>query len=77
MFRLWKSLPKFAESGGADQAFVHMKEMGGFPVVTRDFTDDGSLESESSLHSARRQTLDPDAFEPPSGYKRQEMFKGT
>lgn len=70
------SLPKFAESDGADQAFEHLKEMGGFPVVTRDLGDDGSLESESSLRSARRQTLDPDAFEPPSGYKRQEMFKG-
>ena len=69
------SLPKFAESGG-DQVFEHMKEMGGFPVVTREFDDDGSLENESTLHSARRQTLDPDAFEPPSGYKRQEMFKG-
>ena len=69
------SLPKFAESGG-DQAFEHMKEMGGFPVVTRELADDGSLESESSLRSARRQALDPDAFEPPAGYKRQEMFKG-
>jgi hypothetical protein len=69
------SLPKFAESGG-DQAFEHMKEMGGFPVVTRELADDGSLESESSLRSARRQTLGPDAFEPPAGYKRQKMFKG-
>ena len=25
---------------------------------------------------AKRQTIDPDAFEPPSGYKRQEMFPG-
>jgi hypothetical protein len=70
------SLPKFADSGGADQAFEHMREMNGFPVVTRELDDDGSLDNESTLKSARRQTLDPDAFEPPSGYKRQEMFRG-
>ena len=48
----------------------------GFPVVTRELGDDDSLEGESILRSARRQTLDPDAFEPPSGYKRREMFGG-
>ena len=59
-----------------DNVFEHMKELGGFPVVTRDFGDDGSLEGETALRSAKRQTIDPDAFEPPSGYKRQEMFRG-
>lgn len=70
------SLPKFADSGGSDQAFAHMREMDGFPVITRELSDDGSIESESTLKSARSQDLDLDAFEPPSGYKRQEMFKG-
>ena len=71
------SLPSFAGSRDmADPAFEHMKEIGGFPVVTKEFADDGSLEGETTLRSARRQTLDPDAFEPPSGYKRQEMFGG-
>lgn len=59
-----------------DNMFEHMKELGGFPVVTREFDDDGSLEGETTLRSARRQTIDPDAFEPPAGYKRQEMFGG-
>ncbi len=59
-----------------DNVFEHMKELGGFPVVTRDFGDGGSLEGETALRSAKRQTIDPDAFEPPSGYKRQEMFRG-
>ncbi|MFQ5351215.1 MAG: DUF4412 domain-containing protein [Thermoanaerobaculia bacterium] len=45
----------------------------GFPVVTRSF-EDGDLESETVLRSARRRTLDPDAFEPPSGYKRRSML---
>jgi len=71
-----ESLPKFADSGSAGTAFEHMKAMNGFPVVTREFADDGSLEDESSLRSATRRTIDPNAFEPPSGYKRQEMFKG-
>ncbi len=70
------ALPSFGGQGPTgDPVFEHMKELGGFPVVTREFDEyDGSLEGESFLRSARRQTLDPDAFEPPSGYKRQEMF---
>ena len=67
--------------GGRDAAFddhffEHMKELGGFPVVTKDFAADGSLEGESALLSAERQTVDPATFEPPAGYKRQEMFGG-
>lgn len=74
---LMDSMPSFGGYGGpgADPAFEHMKELGGFPVLTREFDEaDGSLEGETLLRSARRQTIDPDAFEPPSGYKRQEMF---
>ena len=72
------SLPSFGQESGpmGDPAFEHLREIGGFPVITREFDDDGSLEAESTLKSSRRQTLDPDAFEPPSGYKRQEMFGG-
>ena len=58
-----------------DMVFEHMKELGGFPVVTREFADDGSLQQETALRSAKRQTIDPDTFEPPSGYKQQEMFR--
>ena len=58
------SLGRGASSG--DGVFEHMKELGGFPVVTRDFNDDGSLEGETALRSAKRRTIDPDAFEPPS-----------
>ena len=62
--------------GGGESFFEYMKELDGFPVVTRDLGDDGSLDRETTLRSAKRQTIDPDAFEPPSGYKRQEMFPG-
>ena len=74
---LMDSIPDFGQGGPTgDPTFEHMRELGGFPVVTREFGDDGSLEGEATLRSARRQRLDPDAFEPPSGYKRQEMFGG-
>jgi len=62
--------------GGSDNFFEHIKDLDGFPVVTKEFGEDGSLEGEGALRSARRQTIDPDTFEPPSGYKRQEMFPG-
>ncbi len=45
----------------------------GFPVVTRGFDEEGNLADESTLKSASRQTIDPDEFEPPSGYKRMSM----
>lgn len=60
--------------GQQDLFFDHLTEVDGFPVRSRDFHEDGSLEDETALRSARRMEIDPDAFEPPSGYKRQEMF---
>ncbi len=65
----------FGGSGfmGGEAVFDGLDEIGGFPVVTRNF-DGGELESETTLRSARRRTIDPAAFEPPSGYKRQAMF---
>ena len=74
---LMDSLPSSFGGGNdfGDPAFEHMREIGGFPVVTREFDDyDGSLEGETFLRSSRRETIVPDAFEPPSGYKYQSMF---
>ncbi len=70
------SLPQMGDQDFADSAFEHLKEMGGMPVVTREFADDGSLENESTLKSANQQAFDPDEFEPPKNYKRKDMFKG-
>lgn len=72
------AIPDFGQGGqtGGAPVFEHMKELGGFPVETSEFGSDGSLESESALRSAKRRTLDPDAFEPPAGYKRRPMFPG-
>lgn len=55
-------------------AFEQLSELGGFPVVSEELADDGSLESRSELRSTREQTFDPAAFEPPSGYKRRSMM---
>ena len=58
--------------GEGNDPFGEFTELDGIPVYSRSF-EDGDLESESTLKSARRQRLDPAAFEPPSGYKRMSM----
>lgn len=63
-------------AGQLDQGMVRlMSDIDGFPVVTRQLTADGSVESESVLRSAAERDLDPGTFEPPKGYKRQQMFQ--
>lgn len=75
---LMDSIPDFGQGkGGGDPVFEHMKELGGFPVITQEFDESGAKIDESGLRSSRRRTLDPDAFEPPSGYKRRSMFPGS
>ena len=61
-------------AGAEDNVFEYMIQLEGFPVVSRSFGDDGELTGESSLRSSKRMTLDADAFEPPAGYKRRQMF---
>lgn len=69
------ALPDFGQgSGMEDNPFSNMRELGGFPVVTKEFDDYGELESEAQLRSATPRTFGPDAFTPPAGYKRQDMF---
>ena len=58
---------------GANNPYADMNFETGFPVVMNEFGEDGSLENESTLRKTRRQRIDPDAFEPPSGYKRMSM----
>ena len=68
------SMPQYGGGGDSDMDFTETFS-NGFPVFTREFNmETGDLESETALRSAKRQTIDPDAFEPPAGYKRSEMF---
>ena len=46
------------------------------PVLMVDDEPQALNSFETVLRSARRQNIDPNAFDPPSGYKRQEMFGG-
>jgi len=57
-----------APGGTGDDVFQHIKDLNGFPVLTREFGDDGSLTGESVLRSAKRQSLYAAVFAPPSGY---------
>lgn len=57
---------------GGDPIFEHMEEIDGFPVVTRSF-EGGELDSETVLQSVTERDLDPDAFEPPKGYRLRTM----
>lgn len=67
-------MPGGAAGFGTDTSiFNDLKSLDGFPVVTEQLAADGSLENESVLRSSKRQTLDPADFEPPAGYKRQQM----
>ena len=67
----------FPGGNAGGNILAEMKDLNGFPVVTRDFAEDGSLEGESTLRSSRRRTLDPAEFEPPSGYKRRSIPGGA
>ena len=63
----------FPGTGSDASFFTDFDGIDGFPVLTRELAEDGSLESESALRSAKRHTLSPEDFEPPAGYKRQAM----
>ncbi len=58
---------------GGQNPFDEMNFENGFPVVVTGFGEDGDIEDESWLKGTRRQRIDPDAFEPPSGYKRMSL----
>lgn len=75
-----KLLSAFQFPGGQGMAeqikknmFAQMGDLKGFPVMTRDFSDSGSVEKETLLKSANVRKLDPADFKPPAGYKRQQI----
>ena len=70
------SLAQFGGQSFGDPAFEHLREMGGIPVRTREFADDGSIETEATLKSAADRSFEPASFDPPKGYTKQDLFKG-
>jgi len=67
-------MPGFGDGfiGTSDGSVNIFSKIDGFPVVTREF-EGGELESETVLKSVSERDLDPDAFEPPKGYRLRTM----
>lgn len=58
------------------ELFGHMNELDGYPILYRDFSAGGALERQVILTSARQEDVNPGFFEPPQGYKFQELPQG-
>jgi hypothetical protein len=69
----------FAGAGGLDamdrqqEMFAYMEELGGYPVLSRDYDSNGRLESESRLQAARSEKISAALFDPPPGYLQLEL----
>jgi len=70
-------LPMQSNTPIKENVFANLQALGGFPVATREYRADGSLLSESALRSATQQSINPAAFEPPTGYRAESMFGGA
>jgi len=74
-----KMAEQFSSGSGLDvmgqqrELFQHMRELGGYPVLTREFDDSGRVESESRLKSARIGDIDSALFSPPQGYRKMDL----
>ena len=73
---LQDAMPDFAKSPAVGtNAYEHLEELGGFPVVTIDYAPDGSIAGESHLRNSRVEALGDDEFEPPAGYARKTLVQ--
>lgn len=69
----------FSEGSGANlmaeqqELFAHMRELDGYPVVTREFDENGKVESETVLKSATSRDIDPGLFDPPAEYEQMQI----
>lgn len=71
---LTSAFPVAADAPMDDNAFATMKQMGGFPVATREYRNDGTLESETALRSAEPRHINPADLQQPNGYQPETMF---
>ncbi len=73
---LQDAMPDFAKSPAVGtNAYEHLDELGGFPVVTIEYAADGSVVGENHLKSSRVESLDDAEFEPPAGYARKTLVQ--
>jgi hypothetical protein len=56
-----------------DDSLFQFQALNGFPVVTREFGDDGKATSETTLKGARQETIPASEFQPPAGYHQQQL----
>ncbi len=54
--------------------FEHLKSLGGYPVLSREFDEAGALSGESRMTSARSENLDASVFTAPAGYQKQSIY---
>ncbi len=59
--------------GDQQEIFAHLKELDGYPVLTREFDEAGAVTSESVLTSATTANVDPETFAPPPGYRKMSL----
>jgi len=72
MKEMTAGLPQFLGNMGQD-AFEHMKDLGGFPVRTTEYDESGRPSTDARLVSAESQTIPAGTFEPPSGFSKQAI----
>ena len=71
----------FSSSGGFDlmdtqqDMFSYMKEVGGYPIRTREYDETGDLVRETVLESAKHDEIDPSRFEPPADYQDKPLMQ--
>ncbi len=69
----------FAGAGGLgvmdrqQEMFAYMRDLNGYPILSRDYDAAGTLQTESKLRSAGRVDLNPALFEPPESYREQAL----
>jgi len=73
--KMSESLPFPMASGMAQNPTGMMDQIDGFPVHTIQF-EKGSVSQEISFESIAEQVLEDSLFTAPSGYKKQDLFKG-
>lgn len=61
----------------ANNPFLAMDKLDGFPVASREYDRQGNVQSESALRGAKQQQFDASEFQPPQGYQQRQMFPGN